>query len=80
MSKDDGSLNDHDLILFWERSAKKSAAEADYYKAELEKAHTIIGRITHQYSERWDSIRLTKHFPTDNLFNRRNIENPKGEQ
>jgi hypothetical protein len=49
--------------------------ELAYYQNELEKAHTLLGRIIHQTSERWDSVRLTKYYPTDNLHNKRGINN-----
>lgn len=52
--------------------------EVDYYRKELAKAHEIIGRITHQLSERWDTVHLTKYYPTDNLHNKRTINNPGG--
>jgi hypothetical protein len=52
---------------------------ADYYRKELAKAHEILGRVTHQLSERWDSVRLTEHFPTDNLASKRSLKNPNGE-
>lgn len=52
--------------------------ESNYYQTELAKAHEILGRVVHQLSERWDTVRLTKFYPTDNLHNKRNIENPRG--
>lgn len=55
-------------------------AEADYYQAELAKAHALLGRVIHQTSERWDSVNLTKYYPTDNLHGRRSITNPKGDK
>jgi len=69
----------YDKWTYFEESSKRSAAEVDYYRKELAKAHEILGRVIHQASERWDSIRLTKYYPTDNLHNRRSISNPKGE-
>ena len=59
-----------------ERNTKRDLA--DYYLTELAKAHELLGRVTHQLSERWDSVRLTQHFPTDNLDNNRTLQNPKG--
>ena len=63
----------------WEKEYHEVRKEATYYRTELEKAHTIIGRITHQLSERWDSVRLTKFFPTDNLHGKRTVGNSSGE-
>jgi len=63
----------------WEKEYFKMVKEARYYRAELEKAHTLLGRLTHQLSERWDSVNLTKHFPTDNLHGRRTLNNPSGD-
>lgn len=65
--------------VFFEKSSKTATAEADYYREQLAKAHEILGRVIHQTGERWDNVRLTKYYPTDNLFNRRTINNPKGE-
>ena len=62
----------------WEEQCKKAQASSDYYQAELEKAHTLLGRIIHQVSERWDSVNLTKYYPTDNLFHKRHVGNPEG--
>lgn len=52
--------------------------ESNYYQTELAKAHELLGRVIHQTSERWDNIRLTKYFPTNNLNNKRTIGNPEG--
>ncbi len=52
--------------------------ESEYYQRELAKSHEILGRTIHQLSERWDSVRLTKYYPTDNLHNKRTINNPSG--
>ena len=69
---------DKERAIYWEESAKEAKIESNYYQAELEKAHTLIGRIIHQFSERWDSVNITKFFPTDNLHHRRTVGNPKG--
>ena len=66
--------------IFWESEHKKMRDSSEYYQAELEKAHTLIGRITHQLSERWDQVNLTKYFPTNNLFRSKNVTNPSGKQ
>jgi len=65
-------------LSFWEREAKRSAQEAIYYRDELKKSHTILGRVIHQLSERWDSVNLTEYYPTDNLHHFRSINNPDG--
>ena len=67
-------------LEYWERTAKEYKAESNYYQAELEKAHTILGRVIHQLSERWDTVNLTKYFPTDNLWRKRRVGNPTGEK
>lgn len=65
---------------FWQKNSINSAAEAKYYQNELEKAHALIGRIVHQLSERWDSVNLTKYFPTNNLHKDKTINNPEGKK
>jgi len=52
---------------------------SNYYQQQLVDAHALLGRVIHQTSERWDSVRLTKYYPTDNLHGRRSINNPKGD-
>ena len=64
--------------LMWEEMVIKHSAEIKYYQEELNKAHALLGRIVHQCSERWDTVRLTKYFPTDNLHNKRTVQNPEG--
>jgi len=61
-----------------EKNLNKMRDKVAYYQDELAKAHELLGRIVHQTSERWDSVRLTKYFPTNNLYNRRKNDNPKG--
>ena len=70
----------HERWIYFENQAKLARSEADYYQTELAKAHELLGRVIHQTSERWDSVRLTKFYPTDNLFNRRTTSNPTGQQ
>lgn len=65
---------------YWEKQAKESQASADYYQTELVSAHAMIGRITMQLSERWDTVNLTKYHPTNNLHRRRTIGNVTGEK
>ena len=64
---------------FWENTAKRLEIESTYYREELVKAHALLGRIIQQTSERWDSVNLTKYYPTDNLWGKRNINNPGGD-
>lgn len=47
----------------------KCADSSSYYESELEKAHALIGRLTHQLSEHLDSARITRKFPTNNAKN-----------
>jgi hypothetical protein len=61
-----------------EEELNERTYEAQYYQLELAKAHEILGRVIHQYSEHWDMIRLTKFFPTDNASNARMINNSRG--
>ena len=72
------SKTDHERAIFWEKTAKEAQIEADYYREQLARAHELIGRIVHQFSDRWDSVRLTKHYPTDNLHGRRTTGNSAG--
>ena len=65
---------------FWEDTADKAKESSNYYQQQLIDAHTLIGRIIHQMSERWDSVNLTKYFPTDNLCGKRTLNNPSGKQ
>ena len=76
------SMTKKDLWEKWhyfEEVSKTYRNSADYYQAELCKAHELLGRVVHQASERWDRVNLTKWYPTDNLNNRRTVNNPKGE-
>lgn len=61
-----------------EKDRDRAINESRYYQTELAKAHELLGRVIHQTSERWDTVRLTKYFPTDNLFGKRNLKNPDG--
>ena len=65
---------------YWQKKARELQQEAAYYRDQLSEAHTLLGRVVHQTSERWDSVNLTKHFPTDNLWGKRRVGNPTGEQ
>lgn len=71
--------NDHQRIIDLTKDVERYKEEAKYYREELAKAHELLGRVTHQLSERWDSVRLTKYYPTDNLHGKRTLQNPKGE-
>ena len=64
--------------LYWEKQYAEKTAESDYYQAELVKAHTLLGRVIHQLSEKWDTANLTKYFPTDNFNHKRSVGNAKG--
>ena len=66
------------LIVFWEETANRYKASSDYYQEQLVQAHTLLGRILQQTSERWDTVNLTKYFPTSNLHRAHTINNPKG--
>ena len=66
-------------VVELENERNMSDSEAKYYQTELAKAHEILGRTIHQLSERWDSVRLTKYYPTNNLHGKRTIKNPEGE-
>ena len=68
----------HARVIELEKERNAAIDEAYYYRTELAKAHEILGRVIHQTSERWDTVRLTKYYPTDNLWNQRSINNPKG--
>jgi len=54
--------------------------ESEYYRTQLAKSHEVLGRVIHQLAERWDSVRLTEYYPTDNLWGKRTVGNPKGEK
>lgn len=73
-------LEESERSLFWENTAKISQDSSDYYQDELVKAHALLGRVIHQMSERWDTVNLTKYYPTDNLHRRRNVGNPTGKK
>ncbi len=76
-----GTLNYYSCrVLELEKARNDQSSKSDYYQTELEKAHTLLGRILHQLSERWDTVRVTKFFPTNNLWNRRSVDNPTGEK
>lgn len=68
----------HARVFELEKERNIANDECDYYRTELAKAHEILGRVIHQTSERWDTVHLTKYYPTDNLHNKRSIKNPKG--
>jgi hypothetical protein len=65
-------------VTVLEEENKRRTLEVQYYMSELAKAHEILGRVIHQYSEHWDMVRLTKYFPTNNASNARMINNPGG--
>lgn len=63
----------------WEEKYFEAKRESEYYQRELVKAHTLLGRVIHQTSERWDQVNLTKYYPTDNLCRKRTLGNVSGE-
>lgn len=63
---------------FWQRTANKSLDAESYYRDQLAAAHELLGRVIHQTSERWDSVNISRHFPTDNLHRKRTANNPSG--
>ena len=71
-------MNEQERLSFWETTAKRNRDEVLYYQEELVKAHALIGRIIHQLSERWDTVNITKYFPTDNPIRKRTGMNPSG--
>ncbi len=76
-----GTLEYYNLrVVELEAERDKRSEEADYYRTELAKAHEVLGRVIHQLSERWDSVNLTKYYPTDNLWRQRTIDNPLGKK
>ena len=60
-------MTDRERAHYWEDTATKYRRESEYYRAELAKAHALLGRVLHQASERWDSVNITEYFPTNNL-------------
>lgn len=70
---------EHARCLRWEKRALELERESKYYQTQLVDAHALIGRIVHQVSERWDTVNLTKYFPTDNLHRQRSVGNATGE-
>lgn len=66
-------------VVELEKDRDTAEKRASYYQTELARAHEILGRVIHQTSERWDTVRLTKFYPTDNLHNKRSLYNPTGE-
>ena len=58
-----------------EDQRNEATKESNYYRIELAKAHTILGRVVHQLAERWDNVNLTSYHPTDNLGKNRKVGN-----
>lgn len=46
---------------FWEKRASETNKKYEVKLKELEEAHALIGRLTHQLSKRWDTAPLTKY-------------------
>ena len=70
----------HERVLELEQARNTAQDEAKYYREQLAKSHELLGRLTHQLSERWDNARLTEYFPTDNLHGKRTFNNPTGKK
>lgn len=68
----------HFRVMELEKECNSFNDRAKYYQQELTKAHELLGRVIHQLSERWDTVNLTKYFPTDNLWHKRHGSNPTG--
>ena len=68
----------HERALELEKQRNKAQAAAKYYRTQLAKAHEMLGRVTHQLSERWGTVNLTEYFPTDNLHRKKTGSNPTG--
>ena len=73
-------MSDRERAIFWEKQAAKNYASSEYYKEELEKAHALLGRVIHQLAERWDTVNLTKYYPTSNLHRKKTVNNPSGKK
>jgi hypothetical protein len=80
VNKDDMIVSLERSWLYWQKRAKTLEEESCYYQQQLVDAHALIGRMVHQLSERWDSVNLTKYYPTDNLHHRRTLDNPTGKE
>jgi hypothetical protein len=78
IEENDQKIKAQDRAKYWEDEYHLVNEKAEYYQKELEKAHTLLGRVVHQLSERWDTVNLTKYFPTDNLHHKRTVNNPSG--
>ena len=74
------SMTDKEHIAYLLKRCAEHATAANYYRAELAKAHTLLGRVIQQLSERWDTVNLTEYFPTSNLHRQRSVGNPSGEK
>ncbi len=65
---------------YFEKECKRLSKESHYYRQQLAAAHELLGRVIHQASHRWDSVRLTQYYPTDNLHGARRDSNPTGKK
>ena len=76
-----------DLVARYAETVERQKAEAvreltahGYYRDQLAQAHTLIGRIVHQFAQTgWDAVRLSEFFPTDNPGGVRGPLNPGGD-
>ena len=49
------------LVSFWNKRANEIEDERDFYKEEARQTQEILGRVISQYSERWDTVKLTNY-------------------
>lgn len=50
-----------ELLTFWNKRAKELEEDLKFYKEETAQTQEILGRVISQYSERWDSVKLTNY-------------------
>lgn len=50
-----------ELLSFWNQAAIDAEKKSAFYKEETRQAQEILGRVIQQFSERWDSVKLTNH-------------------
>lgn len=55
-----------DTLTFWHKRAKELEEELKFYKDETAQTQEILGRVISQYSEKWDTVKLT-NYPRERL-------------
>ena len=55
------TMTDEQRAIYFEKAATKYREEAERYQRLLAEAHTLIGRLVHSLSERWDVASITKY-------------------